>query len=173
MNLDHNFVQVWKISEDHKKSKWNTLFPKFRWRPKKKVFIKNRTLFPQIQVKIKKNQKGLHQKYNTFFTKFRWRPKKKRVFNKNSTLFSSILRSDVHSFKLFRRIQPNYSGGYIHPLFRHPCWQQLFCLIVWTLTLNGKRWNLVSGVTDISMGDAKSWWGDAYLSVGGGVPLTI
>ena len=39
MNLDHDFVQVWKFSED-----------------KKKVFIKNRTLFPQIQVKTKKKK---------------------------------------------------------------------------------------------------------------------
>ena len=36
MNLDHDFVQVWKFSEDQKKSKWNPFFPKFRWRPKKK-----------------------------------------------------------------------------------------------------------------------------------------
>ena len=51
MNLDHDFVQVWKFSEDQKKNANRTLFLReFRWRPKKKkkVFSKNRTLFPQI-----------------------------------------------------------------------------------------------------------------------------
>ena len=33
MNLDHDFVQVWKFSDDQKKkSKWNTFFPKFTLR---------------------------------------------------------------------------------------------------------------------------------------------
>ena len=49
MNLDHDFVQVSKLSEDQKK----------RSSPKLEHF------FPQIQVKTKK--KGLHQKGNTFF----------------------------------------------------------------------------------------------------------
>ena len=51
MNLDHDFVQVSKLSEDPKKGphqKWSTFFPKFRWRPKKK------------------EKKGLHQQRNTF-----------------------------------------------------------------------------------------------------------
>ena len=42
MNLDHDFVQVSKLSEDP---------------PQKKVFIKNEHFFPQIQMKTKK--KGL------------------------------------------------------------------------------------------------------------------
>ena len=36
MNLDHDFVQVSKSSEDQKKGlfkKWNTFFPKFKWTP--------------------------------------------------------------------------------------------------------------------------------------------
>ena len=36
MNLDHDFVQVSKLSEDQKKSlhqKWNTFFPEFQWTP--------------------------------------------------------------------------------------------------------------------------------------------
>ena len=50
MNLDHDFVQVWKFSEDQKKNGNRTIFlPDFRWRPnkknKKKVFSKKRTLF--------------------------------------------------------------------------------------------------------------------------------
>ena len=49
MNLDHDFVQVSKLSEDQKK----------RSSPKLEHF------FSQIQVKTKK--KGLHQKGNTFF----------------------------------------------------------------------------------------------------------
>ena len=36
MNLEHDFVQVWKFSEDQKKNANRTLFlPEFRWRPKK------------------------------------------------------------------------------------------------------------------------------------------
>ena len=48
MNLDHDFVQVSKLSEN-----------------KKKVFHEMEHFFPQIQMKTKK--KGLHQKWNTFF----------------------------------------------------------------------------------------------------------
>ena len=58
MNLDHDFAQVSVLNEDQKKEeglhqKWNTLFPKFRRRPKKR---------------------GLHQKWNTFFPEFKWTP---------------------------------------------------------------------------------------------------
>ena len=53
MNLDHDFVQVSKLSENQKKKgfspKINIFFSKFRWRPKKQ---------------------GLHQKWNTFFPRF-------------------------------------------------------------------------------------------------------
>ena len=50
MNFDHNFVQVWKFSEEQKKKANGTLkFPKFPQiqvkTKKKKVFYKNRTLF--------------------------------------------------------------------------------------------------------------------------------
>ena len=49
MNLDHDFFQMSKLSEDQKKqvfTKNETLFfPDFRWRPKKKVFSRDRTLF--------------------------------------------------------------------------------------------------------------------------------
>ena len=37
MNLDHDFVQVWKFSENQKKNANRTLFlSEFRWRPKKR-----------------------------------------------------------------------------------------------------------------------------------------
>ena len=49
MNLDHDFVQVSKLSEDQKK----------------RSSSKMQHSFPQIQVKTKK--KNLHQKWNTFF----------------------------------------------------------------------------------------------------------
>ena len=52
MNLDHDFVQESKLSEDQKKR----LSPKMN------------TFFSQIQMKTKK--KGLHQKRNTFFPRF-------------------------------------------------------------------------------------------------------
>ena len=47
MNLDHDFVQVSKISEDQKKGllqNWSTFFPN-SGEDKKKVFTKNGTLF--------------------------------------------------------------------------------------------------------------------------------
>ena len=57
MNLDHDFVHVWKFSEDQRnKCKWNTFSPRIQVKTKKKkVFIKNRTLF---------------------LPEFRWRPRK-------------------------------------------------------------------------------------------------
>ena len=45
MNLDHDFVQVWKFSEDQKKKQMEHFFPQIQVKTKKKVFIKNRTLF--------------------------------------------------------------------------------------------------------------------------------
>ena len=115
MNLHHDFVQGWKFSENQKISKWN-FFPQIQVKTKtrkKKVFIKNRTLFPQIQVKTKK--KDLLQEKNTFFPKF--------------------TRSDVHTFKLLGDADVDHSqtirwdtakllGGYIPPLFRNP-WLKL------------------------------------------------
>ena len=47
MNLDHNFVQVWKFSEDQKNAN-GTLFSQIQVKTKKRVFIKNRTFFPQF-----------------------------------------------------------------------------------------------------------------------------
>ena len=48
MNLDHDFVQVSKLSEDQKKSsslKREHFFPQIQVRTKKKVFTKSGTLF--------------------------------------------------------------------------------------------------------------------------------
>ena len=121
MNLDQDFVQVWKFSEDQKKKcKWNTFFPKFRWRPKKrssskiehfffpnsgedqkKVFIKNRTLFFPNSGEDQKKKEGLQTKTEHFFSQIQVKTKKKRrSSNKNRTLFSQNFRSDVHPFKL-------------------------------------------------------------------------
>ena len=73
MNLDHNFVQVWKFSENQEKNATGTLFsPNLGEDQKKGVFIKNWTLFSlnsgeDEKIKIKK---GLQQEYDTFFPKF-------------------------------------------------------------------------------------------------------
>ena len=48
MNLEHDFVQVWKFSEDQKKMLVEHFFPEIQVKTKKKVFIKNRTLFSPI-----------------------------------------------------------------------------------------------------------------------------
>ena len=45
MNLDHDFVQVWKFSEDQKKKQMEHFFSRIQVKIKKKIFIKNRTLF--------------------------------------------------------------------------------------------------------------------------------
>ena len=54
MNLNHDFVQVSKLSED----------------PQQKVFTKNGTLFPQIQMKAKKKSPPKMEHF--FFFKFKW-----------------------------------------------------------------------------------------------------
>ena len=80
MNHDHDFVQVSELNEYQKK-----------------VFTKNGTLFPQIQVKTKK-----------------------KVFTKNGTLFSpnscGHLRSDAHQSQIIggdadRRVARNSQWG--------------------------------------------------------------
>ena len=78
MNLDHDFVQVWKISEGQKKKQMEHFSPNLsEEQKKKKSSSKIRTLFSP--------NSGEDQK---------------KVFNKNKTLFSLNLRSDVHPSKL-------------------------------------------------------------------------
>ena len=52
MNLDHDFVQVSKLSEDQKKKgfhqKWTLFSPNLDEDQEKKVFTKNGTLFSPI-----------------------------------------------------------------------------------------------------------------------------
>ena len=57
MNLDHDFVQVSKLSEDQNKK---------RSSPKMEQF------FPQIQVKTRK--KGFTNNETLFFPEFKWTP---------------------------------------------------------------------------------------------------
>ena len=65
MNLDHNFFQVSKLSEDQKKED---------------LHQKLNSFFPQIPVKTKK--KGLHQKRNSIFPQIQLTTKKKRPLPK-------------------------------------------------------------------------------------------
>ena len=125
MNLDYDFVQVSKLSEDQKK----------------KVFSKTRTLFPQIPVRTKPNQLKIKKKVfsetGALFSPNSGEDQKK-VFNKNGTLFSpnssGHLRSDAHQRQIIRGMQMQtilkLLGGYsqiiggiyppIPPGFRHP-----------------------------------------------------
>ena len=107
MNLDHDFVQVWKFSEDQKKNANRTLFsPNSGEDQKKRSSPKIEHFFSPILGKDQK-KKGLQQEKNTF---------------------SPNLRSAVHPFKLLGgcRSEPfsNYWGdtakllGGIYPL--HP-----------------------------------------------------
>ena len=65
MNLNHDFVQEWKFSEDQKKRsslKIEQFFSKIQVKTKtKKSSSKIEHFFPQIQVKTKKKEKGLLQ----------------------------------------------------------------------------------------------------------------
>ena len=102
MNLDHDFVQIWKFSVDQIHANETLLFPN-SGEDQKKVFIKNRTLF---------------------LPKFRWRPKeKKRSSSKIQHFFPQFsLRCTVHPFKLLGGIQPNYWRNISphHPLVSAP-----------------------------------------------------
>ena len=102
MNLDHDFVQVNKLSEDQKKSlyqKWNTFFP-------------------QIQVKTKKRSSPKLE--NTFFPEFKWTP------IRSHALPSQIIGGNVDvdhtqtigedTAKLLGDTSPHSVG------FRHPCY---------------------------------------------------
>ena len=59
MNLDHDFVQVWKFSKDQKKIQMEHFFPQIQVKTKKKVFIKNRTFSPNSS---EDQKKGFNQK---------------------------------------------------------------------------------------------------------------
>ena len=67
MNLDHDFFQVSKLSED---KKIEHFFPRIQVKTKKKGLHQKWNAFPRIQLKTKKNnkkyKKGLHQKWNAF-----------------------------------------------------------------------------------------------------------
>ena len=81
MNLDHDFVQVWKFSEDQKNKQMEHFFS-------------------QNQVKTKKRRSS--SKIEHFFPQI-WVKTKKKVFNKNRTLFSpNYAQMYTHS---------NYWGG--------------------------------------------------------------
>ena len=69
MNLDHDFVQVWKFSEDQKKNANRTLFfPEFRWRPKKRVSSKIEHFFSPILGEDQKKRSSAREEH--FFPKF-------------------------------------------------------------------------------------------------------
>ena len=103
VNLDHDFVQVSKLSEDQKK----------RSSPKMEHF------FPQIQVKTQK--KGLHRKWNTFSPNS-GEDQKKKILTKDGTLFSPVFKwtptlrcTPESNYWGECRCRPysNYWGGYI------------------------------------------------------------
>ena len=107
MNLDHDFFQVGKFNEDQKKKglqwKWNTFFPEFRWRPKKRSSPKIEHFFPRIQVKTPKQRSSPNTEH--FFSpnsgedikKKRSSPNMEHFFSPNS---SGDLRSDAHQSQI-------------------------------------------------------------------------
>ena len=101
MNLDHNFVQVSKLSEDQKKGS----------SPKLDNF------FPQIQVQTKKRKKkGRHRKWNTFF------PNSSGHLRSDAHQRQSIGEdADVDHTQIIRGDTVKLLGVCISPGFRHPC----------------------------------------------------
>ena len=96
MNLDHDFVQVWKFSEDQKKNKQMEHF------------------FPQIQVKTKKKRSSARIEH--FFPK---------IYTLRCTPIQIIEGDvDVDHSQTIGGIQPNYWGDISPhpPLFRHHWW---------------------------------------------------
>ena len=93
MDLDHNFVQVSKLSEDQKKDilqNWNTFFARIQMRTKKK---------------------GLHQEWNTFFPEFKWTP------TLRCTPASNYWGdADIDHTQTIGGIQSNYWVGYTPPI---------------------------------------------------------
>ena len=158
MNLDYDFVQVWKFSEDQKKTANRTLFlPEFRWRPKKKVFSKNIFFSPILDEDQKKQNKI-----------------KKKVFSTDRTLFSPNLLSAVHPFKLLGGMQKwtilKLLGG-IYSLiwtFRHH-WLNLYSLpasIFFIVTTLSKKQQLCFAVSS-AVARATEVWGGTSQKWGG------
>ena len=105
MNLDHNFFQVSKLSEDQKKG------VRHIWK----------TFFLQIQVKTKK--KGLHQNWKTFSPRIQMKTSaqmqaKVELLGDTVVDHTQIIGKD--KIKLLGGIYPP-----IPPGFRHPCLQHL------------------------------------------------
>ena len=131
MNLDHDFAQVWKFSEDQgKKCKWNTFSPR-------------------IQVKTKKKRSS--SKIEHFFFPNSGEDQKKKVFIKNRALFSPNFRSDINPFKILGgcRCGPfsNYwgeaklLGGYIPPGFGTPVCELLLDITLLSMNNDKQRYS--------------------------------
>ena len=99
MNLDYDFVQVSTLSEG-----------------KEKVLTKNETLFPQIQVKTKKEKKGRHQEWNTFFSRIQ--------VDTYAQMLTRVKLLGECRCRPFSNYWGGYSqiiaGGYIPPAFGTP-----------------------------------------------------
>ena len=100
MNLDHDFVQVWKFSEDQINA--------------------NGTLFSQIQVKTKKRS-SLKIEHFFYPNSGEDQKKKKRSLSKIQRFFPQfLLRCTVHPFKLLGGGYNQIIGG-IYPPKSPPC----------------------------------------------------
>ena len=76
MNLDHDFVQVWKFSEDQKKANGTLKFSQIQVKTKKKIFIKHKILFPPNSGEDP-NEKRSSSKTEHFFPRIQVKTKKK------------------------------------------------------------------------------------------------
>ena len=124
MNLDHDFVQVWKFSEYQKKNANRTLFlPEFRWRPKKKRSSpKIKHLFSPIlgedQKKQNKIKKRSPPKIEHFFSPILGEDQKKRSSSREEHFFPQIY-AQLYTLSNYWGDTAKLLGG-IYPL--HPPW---------------------------------------------------
>ena len=112
MNLDHDFVQVWKFSGNQKKKSERNTFSPNSGEDQKKVFIKNRTLFfHQIQVETKKKRSST--RIENFFP---------QIYAQMYTHSNYWGMQGWTILKLLGGIQPNYWGDISphSPLFSAP-----------------------------------------------------
>ena len=119
MNLDHDFVQVWKFSEDQKKMQMEHLFsPNSGEDQKKRSLSKIEHFFSPISGEDQKKKKKVLSKNRTlFFPKFTLRCIPIQIIGRDADVdHSQTIGGDTA--KLLGGIYPP-----IPPGFRHPWWK--------------------------------------------------
>ena len=130
MDVDHKFVLMWKFSENQKKKQMEHFCPQIQVKTKKKVFIKNRTLFSPNSGEDKRKRSS--SKLAHFFPQIQVKTKKKRSSTRIEHFFIQIFAQMYPNsnywggmqmwtiLKVLGGIQPNYWGDISPPCFGTP-----------------------------------------------------